>query len=102
ALQDADGVLKTFNAVLAIARLQAAGQAPDQTTFDSSELAADMASIPVETLSFYKSLIDEGFERSFRKGLEIEHERSSAHNRKVTPGAVEARRAQIQARGRTQ
>ncbi|OYW27334.1 MAG: enoyl-CoA hydratase [Caulobacter sp. 12-67-6] len=66
------------------------------------KLAADMASIPVETLSFYKSLIDEGFERSFRKGLEIEHERSSAHNRKVTPGAVEARRAQIQARGRTQ
>jgi signal transduction histidine kinase len=36
ALQDADGVLKTFNAVLAIARLQAAGQAPDQKTFDSS------------------------------------------------------------------
>jgi enoyl-CoA hydratase len=66
------------------------------------KLAADMASIPVETLSFYKSLIDEGFERSFRKGLEIEHERSSAHNRKVTPEAVEARRAEIQARGRGQ
>ncbi|WP_419255279.1 enoyl-CoA hydratase [Caulobacter sp. ErkDOM-YI] len=66
------------------------------------KLAADMASIPVETLSFYKSLIDDGFDRSFRKGLEIEHERSSAHNRKVTPAAVEARRAQIQARGRSQ
>lgn len=45
ALQDADGVLKTFNAVLAIARLQAAGQAPDQTQFDSSELASDMAEL---------------------------------------------------------
>ena len=45
ALQDADGVLKTFNAVLAIARLQAAGQAPDQKSFDSSELAADMAEL---------------------------------------------------------
>lgn len=45
ALQDADGVLKTFNAVLAIARLQAAGQAPDQQSFDSSELARDMAEL---------------------------------------------------------
>lgn len=66
------------------------------------KLAADMASIPVETLSFYKRLIDDGFDRSFRKGLEIEHERSSAHNRQVTPEAVEARRAAIQARGRGQ
>jgi signal transduction histidine kinase len=45
ALMDADGVLKTFNAVLAIARLQAAGEAPDQKTFDSSELASDMAEL---------------------------------------------------------
>jgi len=45
ALIDADGVLKTFNAVLAIARLQAAGQAPDQKSFDSSELASDMAEL---------------------------------------------------------
>ncbi len=66
------------------------------------KMAADMASIPVETLSFYKALIDDGFSRSFRKGLEIEHERSSAHNRKVTPEAVEARRAQVQARARNQ
>jgi len=66
------------------------------------KLAADMASIPVETLSFYKSLIDEGYGRSFDKGLEIEHKRSSAHNREVTPASVEARRAGIQARGRGQ
>ena len=66
------------------------------------KMAADMASIPVETLSFYKALIDDGFGRSYRKGLEIEHERSSAHNRKVTPESVEARRVQVQARGRGQ
>jgi enoyl-CoA hydratase len=66
------------------------------------KMAADMASIPVETLSFYKALIDDGFGRSFRKGLEAEHERSSAHNRKVTPESVEARRVQVQARGRGQ
>jgi signal transduction histidine kinase len=45
ALDDADGVLSTFNAVLAIARLQAAGQAPDQTHFDPGELAADIAEL---------------------------------------------------------
>ncbi|MDO9474745.1 MAG: HAMP domain-containing sensor histidine kinase [Caulobacter sp.] len=45
ALDDADGVLSTFNAVLAIARLQAAGQAPDQTHFDPGQLAADIAEL---------------------------------------------------------
>ena len=45
ALEDTDGVLKTFSAVLAIARLQAAGQAPDQSVFDPAELAADLAEL---------------------------------------------------------
>ena len=45
ALEDTDGVLKTFGAVLAIARLQAAGSAPDQTLFDPAELAADIAEL---------------------------------------------------------
>ena len=38
-------MLKTFAAVLAIARLQAAGDAPDQTVFDPGVLAADMAEL---------------------------------------------------------
>ena len=45
AITDTDGVLKTFAAVLAIARLQAAGQAPDQTLFDPGAFAADMAEL---------------------------------------------------------
>ena len=45
ALEDTDGVLKTFGAVLAIARLQAAGQAPDQILFDPAQLAADIAEL---------------------------------------------------------
>jgi len=45
ALDDADNVLTTFNAVLAIARLQAAGEAPDQTLFDPGQLAADIAEL---------------------------------------------------------
>ena len=44
ALEDADGVLKTFNAVLAISRLQAAG-APDQMVFDPAELGVDVADL---------------------------------------------------------
>jgi signal transduction histidine kinase len=45
ALEDADGVLRTFGAVLAIARLEAAAAAPDQTPFDPAELAADVAEL---------------------------------------------------------
>ncbi len=45
ALDDTDGVLKTFGAVLSIARLQAAGQAPDQVVFDPADLAADLAEL---------------------------------------------------------
>ena len=45
ALDDADGVLRTFSAVLAIARLQAAGPAPDAASFDPAELGADVAEL---------------------------------------------------------
>ncbi len=66
------------------------------------KLAADMATIPVETLTTYKRIIDDGFALSFGEGLALEHARSSRLNREVTPEAVEARRAGIQARARTQ
>jgi signal transduction histidine kinase len=45
ALVDADNVLTTFNAVLAIARLQAAGRAPDPKPFDPGSLATDIAEL---------------------------------------------------------
>jgi len=45
ALEDTDGVLKTFSAVLSIARLQAAGTAPDPVVFDLAELAGDVAEL---------------------------------------------------------
>ncbi|HJV41960.1 enoyl-CoA hydratase [Caulobacter sp.] len=66
------------------------------------KLADDMASIPVETLAFYKALIDDGYARPFGEGLALEHKRSSAHNREVTPEKVEERRRQVMARGRSQ
>lgn len=45
ALDDTDGVLKTFGAVLAIARLQAAGEAPNAITLDPAALAANIAEL---------------------------------------------------------
>ena len=44
ALDEADALLKTFNTVLAIARLQAGG-APDPKVFDAADLAADMGGL---------------------------------------------------------
>jgi len=74
----------------------------DELLAVAKKLAADMATIPVETLSLYKSIIDEGYGLAFGDAMALENRRSTANNRAVTPEAVEARRAAIQARGRTQ
>jgi len=75
---------------------------PEDLIPTALKLAADMAQIDVEMLTDYKAMIDDGYEMSLRQGLELEHARSSAHNRHVTPDMVEQRRAGIQARGRAQ
>ena len=66
ALEDADGVLKTFNAVLAISRLQAAG-APDQQVFDPSQLGSDVAEL-YEPLCEDKGI---DFKAEFSRGLQV-------------------------------
>ena len=76
--------------------------APEDLISTALKLAADMAQIDAEMLMGYKSMIDEGYEMSLRQGLELEHARSVAHNRGVTPDMVEQKRAGIQARGRAQ
>ncbi len=45
ALDETDQLLRTFQTVFAISRLQAAGQAPDQVMFMASDLATDMAEL---------------------------------------------------------
>jgi len=60
ALEDADGVLRTFTAVLAIARLEAVADAPGQTSFDPADLTRSVAEL-------YEPLCEE-------KGLEFELE----------------------------
>ena len=71
ALSEADELLKTFNTVLAIARLQAAtgsGRTPDPTLFDAADLAADMAEL-YEPASEDKGL---EFSAEIERGLMIE------------------------------
>jgi signal transduction histidine kinase len=74
ALDEADSLLKTFNTVLAIARLQAAagsGRSPDPVLFDAAELAADMAEL-YEPASEDKGL---DFSSEIEGGLMIEANR---------------------------
>ena len=66
------------------------------------KLAHEMASIEADMLVTYKAMIDDGYALSMGDGLKLEHERSVVHNAAVTPEMVEARRAAVQARGRTQ
>ncbi len=68
----------------------------------AQRLARDIASADAGFIAAYKRLIDDGFARPFGEAMALEHERSSAANRAVTPEAVEARRAAVQARGRAQ
>ena len=69
ALDEADNLLKTFNTVLAIARLQsAAGRTPDPKVFDAAALAADMAEL-YEPASEDKGL---EFSAEIERGLMIE------------------------------
>ncbi|MFN7620406.1 MAG: sensor histidine kinase [bacterium] len=68
ALDEADNLLKTFNTVLAIARLQAAaGRTPDPKVFDAADLAADMAEL-YEPASEEKGL---EFSAEIERGLMI-------------------------------
>lgn len=69
ALDEADSLLKTFNTVLAIARLQAAaGRTPDPKLFDAADLAADMAEL-YEPASEDKGL---EFSAEIERGLMVE------------------------------
>ena len=76
--------------------------APEDLLPEARRIAADMAGIDPAFLASYKQLIDEGYAASMGEGLAIEHRLSSAANSAVSPAEVEARRAAVQARGRTQ
>jgi enoyl-CoA hydratase len=76
--------------------------APEELLPEARRLAADMAGIDPAFLAAYKALIDDGYAASFGEGMAIEQARSKAANSALRPEEVEARRAAVQARGRTQ
>ncbi len=76
--------------------------APEELLPAARRLAADIASTDTAFIAAYKRLIDDGYALPFGEGIALEHRRSSAANRAVTPESVEARRAAVQARGRAQ
>lgn len=75
---------------------------PEDLLDTALKLASDAASIDPAFVQGYKRLIDDGFAVNFGEGMEIEAQRSSAANSKVSAQEVEERRAQVQERGRRQ
>jgi enoyl-CoA hydratase len=65
-------------------------------------LAEDMLTTEPSSLVRYKEMIDRGYAATFGDGLRIESEISREHAAAVEPGAIEARRLEIQKRGRSQ
>ncbi len=74
----------------------------DQLLPAARKLAADIATIDPAFSAAYKRLIDDGFAVGFGEGMALEHARSSAANRGVSPDEVAKRREAVQQRGRQQ
>ncbi len=68
----------------------------------AQRLAADMASIDPGFSAAYKRLIGDGYALSLADGMALEAARSIAANGQVSAADVEAARAVVQARGRSQ
>lgn len=66
------------------------------------ELAKDITSCDVRTLSTVKQIMDDGWDNTLADGLRIEAQANQAHMDGVTPEELEARRTNVMARGRQQ
>jgi len=76
--------------------------APAELVPQALKLAADMAQLPPDFLARYKKLIDDGFSLPFGEAMALERSQASAYNAGVSAETIEARRAELQARGRSQ
>lgn len=76
--------------------------APAELLPAAMKLAADMAQIDPAFLARYKRLIDDGFALPFGEAMALERRQAAEFNAAVTPDSIEARRAAVQARARTQ
>ncbi|MBN8939845.1 MAG: enoyl-CoA hydratase [Rhizobiales bacterium] len=66
------------------------------------KLAAEMAQVSAGFLRDYKRLIDDGFDLPYGEAMALEQDRSRRYNSAVPAAELEARRADVQARGRSQ
>lgn len=75
---------------------------PEELMSAAMRLAADIASIDPAMVWTYKQLIDDGYARAFGDALRHEQSISTKANSMVDADDVEARRAEVIARGRKQ
>ena len=75
--------------------------APADLLLTCRALARDMLSCDPQVLRAYKGVIDDGYAATLADGLRIEKARNREHAAHVTPETIAARRAQVQARGRS-
>jgi len=76
--------------------------APEELMPACRALAADMAGCEPDVMRAYKRLIDDGYAMDFADAMAMESERSKMHARSVSAEDIAARRAGVQARGKTQ
>ena len=76
--------------------------ADDELVDHAVSLANDIASCDPRAVRNLKGLYDAGMDVGFTEGLKLEKERNRAHMANVSPEDIGARRADVQARGRTQ
>lgn len=74
----------------------------DELLATAVRLAHDMASIAPEFARQYKRLINDGYDLPFGEAMALENSRSTAANTRVSAADVEAARAAVQERGRSQ
>ena len=78
------------------------GKAAFENMCACKALAEDMLSVDPRLLPAYKSLIDDGFDRSFGDAMQLEKDVSSTMNSAVSADTVESRREAIRQRGQSQ
>jgi enoyl-CoA hydratase len=76
--------------------------APDELLATAKKMANEMAQVDGALLRRIKSVIDDGMQLPLDKALELEIERGSEHNSKISADIAEKSRGAVMARGREQ
>ena len=74
---------------------------PEALMADVMTLAGEIAEVPAAFLADYKRLVDEGYGMPFAEAMALEADWSKRHNSAIAVTDLEARRAGVQARGRS-